>query len=80
MLFAFFDPDPLHHALVFVVQEVAVHDKIAYVTLVAASDDGVLAGGHEHDVFPDGWTDLTVTVFHDLEGVDVDVVGMAGQV
>ena len=40
------DPDVLHHALILVIEDVAVEHEVADVALVARADgDGVMAGG-----------------------------------
>src|SRR5271165_5717160 len=46
------DPDVLHHPLIFVIEDVAMQDKFADVTLITRSSNHVVSRLYENRVFP----------------------------
>src|SRR6266540_4726244 len=68
--------DDGHHAVVFVVEDVAVVDGAAGKGVERDADLGVAAGGEVHDVLPGGRVDGLSAVFDDLHGPYVQVQGV----
>src|SRR5439155_10992688 len=87
------DTNVLHHSLIFMVEDVAVQDKIPNVPLISAARDRVITRLDEKRVTPDTFEVGVLRIVglavdadvhaggiadrHDLERVDVDMKGMS---